>query len=96
MTNEEMDANKEMIKLRDKTLKLVQSELWKEIIEVEYFEHEAVRLVNTMGNLQLTNDHKKNLIGMMAGIPGLNLFIGRLIGDGNQAEMDIEQYESDL
>ena len=95
MTELEFKINKAKVELKEKIIKLTSDPLWQEIIEVEYFQHEAIRLVNSIGNLQLTREHKDNLLGMMNGIPALHNFLGRIIGDGYQAESDLENIALD-
>jgi len=93
-TAERIEKEKE-IDLRNKVLDLINNPSWKEVIENAYFNKEAIRIVSAIGNFQLTTDQKKNLVGAAEGISCLQQFLSRLIGYGNQAEADIEEFDKD-
>ncbi len=96
MTNEELEVNEAAIKYKGKVEKLLSTKLWQEVIEGGYFDTEALRLVDALGNPQLDPEKRDNIKNMLVAIPSLKNFISMALAIGTQAQMDIDIYHDGL
>jgi len=86
---EKVKAQKE---LAEKLNKLVKTDEWKEVIEKEYYENEADRLVKglTNSNNLLKREVVENMTDMIISIRNFKKFIGYVLDNGLMADDLIE------
>ncbi len=89
-----IDTAKSIQKLRDDALKLVNSDLWKSVIDDAYFTEEASRLVQARME-PLNPNQLDNLDRMLYGIGGLKQFIKDVIRRGTDIDNGIAEMEKE-
>jgi len=90
-----IDQAKEKVEDGEMILKMLESKEWKRIIDKCYFEEEALRLVDSVGNLALTDQQRANLQTLMIGIPAIKNFLNFKLGEARQASGDIKEFEEE-
>ena len=84
-------ANK-MRNLRDNAVRLMESPLFKEVIEEGYFIEEAARLVMAKSS-NLNEEQMRNIDGMIIGVGALANFLNMVMYRGKEMDEAIGEHE---
>ena len=86
-----------LVKQRDDIVKLTATDLWKEVIDKQYFEQEAIRLVAVKSEPHMqTADSQAYLDRMISGIGALRSHLAQTVQMGNSAASQIKEFEAEL
>jgi hypothetical protein len=80
-------------KLRDNCVKLLDTPLWKDVIEDGYFKEEAARLVMAKSS-NMTPDQKIMIDNMIYGIGALSNWIESVMRRGSEMDQAIGEHET--
>jgi hypothetical protein len=90
----EIDQAREVIRLNDELTKLLANPSFKKIIEVGYFEDEAIRLVALKMDLEFSSPEKQESIDrQMFGIGAVQAYLNKVRRAGNIAADAMAQME---
>ena len=79
-------------KLRDNCVKLMDSPLWKDVIDEGYFKEEAARLVMAKSS-NMSADHKVLIDNMIYGIGALNNWLESVMRRGSEMDQALNEHE---
>jgi hypothetical protein len=79
-------------KLRDNCVKLMDSPLWKDVIDEGYFKEEAARLVMAKSS-NMNADHKVLIDNMIYGIGALNNWLESVMRRGSEMDQALNEHE---
>ncbi len=79
-------------KLRDSCVNLMDTPLWKDVIDEGYFKEEAARLVMAKSS-NMTADQKVMIDNMIYGIGALNNWIESVMRRGSEMDQAIDEHE---
>jgi len=102
MTNEveeiriSIEEAKEVIKTKEDTIRLVESELFRKIVGKRYFEEESARLVGLLSDDNIDDKALAGVHRQMFGISNFQRFLRELIQKGEMMEQGLEDAQEEL